>query len=197
MHNTDAPPFLRKGLKERTASNKRMFTRSFSIETDTIEKLDACSKKKDTTTNSLVNSILTNYVNNTISAEMQGFLIFSKKMLAEILVRMDNESVKAAAKNAGKNAFQKWCLENDCEPSIEAFRGFVRRLCNWAKWASYDDSCRTEKIIIKFYHDYDDAWSSYLQSYLDAALTIACDGKINKYRIALLEKTLVITISLI
>jgi hypothetical protein len=193
MPRAEASRYLRRG---RPISGKKTFTRSFSIENDVIEKLNACSKSKGMTTNSLVNSVLKSYANDTANAEKHGYLIFSKKTLSEMLKGMDDKSIPLAAKNAGGIAYQRWCMENDSTPSIEGFLIFTRRLCDWAKWAQYEEEYHAEKLILKLYHDYDETWSRFFQSYLDSVLAIVCADKMRKYRISVLEKTVLVTISL-
>ncbi len=144
-------------------------TRSFSIETGTLQKLSIAADSKGTSINALVNALLGEYVEHDLEAESYGHISLSLRVFKDFLTELDERRVAAIAQKLGPTMGEERIIHRSLPMNFNTYVKIVRTLlCGHAKWATCKDSENGKTIML--WHKLGPKWSLFLSEYLKAAL---------------------------
>jgi len=139
-----------------------------SEEIDSLLKKDAVSKR--TTTNALIHSILTRYLEWDRFAERYGFISVTQETFKTILDKIEEEKLVEASKELGARVPKDILLFWYGKTGVGGFIKYVSLLSNYATFAHFEVTRNGTNYLVTAHHNLGDKWSNYLKSFLETAL---------------------------
>ncbi len=135
---------------------------------DTLLKKDAASKK--TTTNALIQAVLTKYLEWDRFAERYGFISMSHDTFRTILEKIDEEKLLEASRELGGRVPKDILLFWYGKSGVSGFLKYLSLLSDYATFADFEIARDGPKYIVTAHHGFGPKWSSYLSSFLEVGL---------------------------
>ena len=160
--------------KERTVLKTIRITQN----TNQFLKVDATAKK--ITINSLIQSILTKYVEWDRFAQRYGFISTTHDAFDALINSLDYRKLETLATEQGelipKDIMQFWFGQT----GVNGFLSYLMLMCEYATFAKLEIKRDGPKHSVTLHHDLGEKWSIYLKYFLRAGLraTTGITGKV-------------------
>lgn len=153
-----------------TIKNKPTILKTIRIseDIDSLLKKDAASKR--TTTNALIHSILTRYLEWDRFAERYGFISVTQETFKTILDKIDEEKLAEASRELGAKVPKDILLFWYGKTGISGFVKYLSLLSDYATFAHFEVTRDGSKYLVTAHHNLGAKWSNYLKSFLETAL---------------------------
>jgi hypothetical protein len=149
-----------------------------SEDIDSLLKKDASSKR--TSTNALIHSILTRYLEWDRFAERYGFISVTQETFSTILDKIDEEKLVEASKELGSRVPKDILLFWYGKTGVNGFIKYLSLLSDYATFAHFEVTRSGPNYLVTAHHNLGAKWSGYLKSFLQTALksTTGIDGQV-------------------
>ena len=137
---------------------------------DSLLKKDAASKK--TTTNALIHSILTRYLEWDRFAERYGFISMTQDSFKTILDKIEDQKLVEASKDLGTRVPKDIILFWFGKTGVSGFLKYLTLLSDYANFAEFEIAKDSTNYVITAHHNLGAKWSNYLKGLLETGLKI-------------------------
>jgi hypothetical protein len=135
---------------------------------DDLLKKDAASKR--TTTNALIHSILTRYLEWDRFAERYGFISVTQETFKTILDKIEEEKLEEAANELGARVPKDILLFWYGKTGVNGFIKYLSLLSDYATFAHFEVTKEGPNYLVTAHHSLGEKWSNYLKAFLETAL---------------------------
>jgi hypothetical protein len=168
-------------VKRRTVmSAKRNPTllKSIRITESTNDLLKKDAAVKRTTTNALIQSILTKYLEWDRQAQRYGFISLTHDTFKTILDKIDEQKLVDASRELGARVPKDIILFWYGKTGVQGFLKYISLLSDYATFAQFEIARDGQNYIVTAHHNFGLKWSNYLKSFLETGLksTTGIDG---------------------
>jgi hypothetical protein len=144
-------------------------TKSFRLDSDILEALDAESARRGTSVNNLTNQILRKWVNFDRYVLDFGYITFSVHDFLRWLNATDEEMLRHLGQDTGRRFPKDLILFTGQRVDLKSCIRFVENIfCDYMRWATYHNSSNDKEYVITLRHNYGNKWSTTLQSVLQS-----------------------------
>lgn len=147
-------------------NNEKSDTRSFTIRLDTkiLKNLKSYAKKENSSTNSVINQLLTQAVDWDISAARAGWVPVPKSILVEVLNRLSDEELNNISKKQVKTVLHDMLLTMRSGDTVADWISIIRSRAKASNF-HYTEIDETNYIQIVLRHDLGQKFSCYLKAF--------------------------------
>jgi len=147
--------------------------RSFRIDENTLDILEAEARRRHTSPSALLNQFLTSFAEYGRFADQMCALSLSRQTFSEILNATDDESLVKAAERAGKSAIPAYVGAMRGRVTLESIRDLVDRLSKHAHLFEFNEKQDNFGKHWALLHELGPKWSIFLAYYFGEALKMA------------------------
>ena len=126
---------------------------------DNLLKKDAASKK--TSTNALIQAILTRYLEWDCFAEKYGFISVTQDTFKTILYKIEDEKLVEASNELGTRVPKDILLFWFGKTGVSGFLKYLTLLSDYATFADFEIAREGPTIIVTAHHNLGAKWSNY------------------------------------
>ena len=135
---------------------------------ESLLKKDAASKK--TTTNALIQAILTKYMEWDRFAEKYGFITMTQDTFKTILDKIEDQKLIDASKELGVRVPKDIIMFWFGKTGVSGFLKYLDLLSEYATFANFEIRRDGGNFIVTAHHNLGAKWSNYLKYFLETGL---------------------------
>jgi DNA-binding transcriptional ArsR family regulator len=147
--------------------------RSFRIDEDALEALEAEARRRRTSPSALLNQFLISYAEYGRFAEQMGALSLSRQTLTQILSATEDEALVKAAEQAGRSAIPAYVGAMRGPLTLQNIRGLMEVLSKHAHLFEFNEKHDDFGEHWTLIHELGLKWSVYLAHYFGEAFKLA------------------------
>jgi len=152
-------------------SKKNTSTITFRVDENVDKHLRKIAKEQKISLNTLANQIFGNYLDLDVYMEKFGVMKMSKKAFKMFLDKTDETELKLLALDAGSNEPKEFILFKWKEITLENVSTFMKIYCEHCGYGQCDLEQSENKVSMSIRHNFGKKGSSYIASFLTAAVT--------------------------
>jgi hypothetical protein len=149
--------------------NKKKIVKSYTINTETEKKLRVVASTTHTSINSIINRLLTDYVEIEAPSSDMGLVILSCYSFGALLKIIDERKIYDQAYEAGKVGLTSLPYFRSIQKNVEGYTGFLKVACEYFGWGHYHESLKDGQITIVIQHQFEKVWTDFLAAFFIGA----------------------------
>jgi hypothetical protein len=148
---------------------KKRVVKSYTINTETAKKLTIAASALHTSINSIINRLLTDFVEIEAPTSDLGLVVLSCYSFGALLKAISREKIYEHSYEAGKVALVSLPHLRNIQKNMEGFKGFLKVAGEYFGWGHYHESSRDGQITVVFQHPYGEVWTDFMAAFFAGA----------------------------
>jgi hypothetical protein len=153
-----------------SVKSKPTLLKTIRISESTNELLKKDATAKRTTTNALIQSILTKYLEWDRYAQRYGFISVTHDTFKTVIDKIDDQKLLEASKELGNRVPKDIILFWFGKSGVQGFLKYIRLLSDYATMAQFEIVKEGSTYTVSAHHNLGLKWSSYLKNFLETGL---------------------------